>query len=79
MELRPALERALDLSWVGQIADQKHRLADSQMASLPPFYHFLVLIVLVTWILSFSPLTGSVNPDSGLLPCPSLPLRLWSG
>lgn len=36
---------ALGLSWVGQMADQKHRLADSQMASLPPFYHLLV-----TWI-----------------------------
>lgn len=43
-------KRALDLSWVGLMADQKHRLADSQMASLPPFYHCLVLIVLVTWI-----------------------------
>lgn len=43
-------ERALDLSWVGQMADQKHRLADSQMVFLPLFDPFLVLIVLVTWI-----------------------------
>lgn len=45
-----AEERAPNLSWVGRMADQKHRLADSQMVFLPLFDPFLVLIVLVTWI-----------------------------